>query len=258
MGPNFIDWYRQLRIVLSVEDKLDYLEHPVTPAPVPAQAGQQVALVTLTAHAAWVKGSKEIAGIMLMTMEPEIQLDLENLRKVQKKKNKQKLQFRARGQNKGKGKNKHAYDPKQKISPPLKKKNPTKDSIYHQCGDTGHWKKNYPQNLAELLKNMKLSQGASSSSIFTIELYNFPNKSWVYNTGCGTHICNTTQGLRGSRKLKPVSLSLYMGNGQRAVVEAIGTYHLCLPIGLVIVLNNCHYAPSITRGIISVPDCMTM
>ncbi|GJR04277.1 hypothetical protein Tco_0527261 [Tanacetum coccineum] len=78
-GPNFIDWYRQIKIVLSVEDKLDYLEQPIPPAPVPAQAGQQVAPEALAAHAAWVKGSKEIAGIMLMAIEPEIQLDLENL-----------------------------------------------------------------------------------------------------------------------------------------------------------------------------------
>ncbi|GJT94395.1 retrotransposon protein, putative, ty1-copia subclass [Tanacetum coccineum] len=33
-GPNFIDWYRQLRIVLSIEDKLNYLEQPLPPAPV--------------------------------------------------------------------------------------------------------------------------------------------------------------------------------------------------------------------------------
>nr|GEX95478.1 retrotransposon protein, putative, Ty1-copia subclass [Tanacetum cinerariifolium] len=59
-------------------------------------------------------------------------------------------------------------------------------------------------------------------------------------------------GLRGSRKLKPRALSLYVGNGQRATIEAIRSYHLRLPNGLVIVLNNCHYAPSITRGIILV------
>ncbi|GJW08260.1 hypothetical protein Tco_1570683 [Tanacetum coccineum] len=59
-GPDFIDWYRQLRIVLSVKDKLDYLEQPIPPAPVLAQAGQQVAPEALAAHAAWVKGSKEI------------------------------------------------------------------------------------------------------------------------------------------------------------------------------------------------------
>ncbi|GJU12660.1 hypothetical protein Tco_1135056 [Tanacetum coccineum] len=28
-GPNFIDWYRQLRIVLSIDDKLNYLEQPL-------------------------------------------------------------------------------------------------------------------------------------------------------------------------------------------------------------------------------------
>ncbi|GJV06433.1 hypothetical protein Tco_1344089 [Tanacetum coccineum] len=52
-GPKFIDWYQQLRIVLLVEDKLDYLEQPIPPAPVPAQAGQQVAPEALAAHAAW-------------------------------------------------------------------------------------------------------------------------------------------------------------------------------------------------------------
>ncbi|GJS45099.1 ribonuclease H-like domain-containing protein [Tanacetum coccineum] len=50
-GPNFIDWYRQLRIVRSVEDKLNYLEHPIPAAPVPAQAGQQVAPKALATHA---------------------------------------------------------------------------------------------------------------------------------------------------------------------------------------------------------------
>ncbi|GJV08626.1 retrotransposon protein, putative, ty1-copia subclass [Tanacetum coccineum] len=60
------------------------------------------------------------------------------------------------------------------------------------------------------------------------------------------------QGLRGSRKLKPGALSLYVGDGHRATVEAIGEFHLCLPSGLVLILHNCHYAPSITRGIISV------
>nr|GFC17805.1 zinc finger, CCHC-type [Tanacetum cinerariifolium] len=54
-------------------------------------------------------------------------------------------------------------------------------------------------------------------------------------------------GLRASRKLKPGALSLYVGNGQREAVEEIGAFYLCLPSGLEIVLNNCHYAPSITR-----------
>nr|GFB49529.1 hypothetical protein [Tanacetum cinerariifolium] len=73
-GPNFIDWYRQLRIVLSIEDKLNYLEQPIPPAPI-APAGQQVAPEILAAHAAWVNGSKEIAGLMLINKRAKLNLD---------------------------------------------------------------------------------------------------------------------------------------------------------------------------------------
>ncbi|GKF04171.1 zinc finger, CCHC-type containing protein [Tanacetum coccineum] len=50
-------------------------------------------------------------------------------------------------------------------------------------------------------------------------------------------------GLRGSKKLKPGALSLYVGDGHRASVEAIGTYHLELPSGL----NNVIYFNAILR-----------
>ncbi|GKE32102.1 hypothetical protein Tco_1451424, partial [Tanacetum coccineum] len=63
-GPNFIDWYRQLRLVLSTEDKEYYLEHPIPAAPV-AQPGEQIPPEDLAAHAAWVKGQKEVAVLML-------------------------------------------------------------------------------------------------------------------------------------------------------------------------------------------------
>nr|GEZ42598.1 retrovirus-related Pol polyprotein from transposon TNT 1-94 [Tanacetum cinerariifolium] len=59
-------------------------------------------------------------------------------------------------------------------------------------------------------------------------------------------------GLRGARKLKQGDLYLYVGNGVHAQVEAIGSFDLVLPNGLVICLENCHYAPSITRGVVSV------
>ncbi|GJW50820.1 hypothetical protein Tco_0092171 [Tanacetum coccineum] len=74
-GPNFIDWYRQLRIVISVKDKENYLEHPIPAAPV-AAPGQQVPPQALAAHAAWVKGSKKIFALMLMTMDLDIERNL--------------------------------------------------------------------------------------------------------------------------------------------------------------------------------------
>ncbi|GKA90552.1 retrotransposon protein, putative, ty1-copia subclass [Tanacetum coccineum] len=332
-GPNFIDWYRNLRIVLSVEDKLPFLEQPIPAMPVPP-VGQVLPPDVLATHSAWVKASKEIAGLMLMTMDPDIQKNLEQLgaydmlkelKTLYAQQAEQELlqtvrEFHACKQEEGQSVSSyilkmksyidnlerlgHAmtqnlvvslilvslrkeYDsfvqnynmhgmgktvtelhamlklheqtlPKKDDAPALhtiregKKDNPAKDAICHQCGDVGHWKRNCPQYLAELLKNKKLSQGASTSGIFTIELYTFPNNTWVYDTGCGTHICITTKGLRGSRKLKSGALSLYVGDGHRATVEAIGSYYLCLPSGLVLLLHNCHYAPSITGGIISV------
>nr|GFA10608.1 hypothetical protein [Tanacetum cinerariifolium] len=84
------------------------------------------------------------------------------------------------------------------------------------------------------------------------ELNTILNRLWIYDTGCGTHICNTKHGLKASRKLKPRALSLYTGNGQHEAIEAIGAFYLCSPSGLEIVLDNCHYAPSITKRVISV------
>ncbi|GJX51063.1 hypothetical protein Tco_0277908 [Tanacetum coccineum] len=51
---------------------------PLPPVSI-ALEGQQIAPEIIAAHTAWIKGSKEIAGLILMTMEPEIQRNLENL-----------------------------------------------------------------------------------------------------------------------------------------------------------------------------------
>nr|GEU51572.1 hypothetical protein [Tanacetum cinerariifolium] len=179
-GPNFIYWYRQLRIVISIKDKLNYLDQHNPPAPI-APAGQQVAPEILAAHNAWEEGPLVSSYVLKMKgyidnlerLGYPVTLGLGNHRK---------------------GKNKQAYAPKPKI----------------------------PRYLAELMKKKKNT---------LLEL--------------------VVQGLRDSRKLKPRAISLYVGNGQREA-KAISAFYLCLPSGLEIVLNNCHYAPSITRGVISV------
>nr|GEV26721.1 hypothetical protein [Tanacetum cinerariifolium] len=172
-GPNFIDWYRQLRLVLLIEDKENYHEHPIPEAHVAPP------------------------GHYIDNLERLGQPVSQNLAEGFKKNKPHKA---AKGGH-GKGKSKMGYAPnnmpfalKPKTPPPPKKDNPTKDAICHQCGE----------------------------------------------------------GLRGSKKLKPGALSLYVGDGHHAAIEAIRTYRLELLSGLVIVLNNCHYAPSITRGFILV------
>nr|GEV49014.1 retrotransposon protein, putative, Ty1-copia subclass [Tanacetum cinerariifolium] len=62
----------------------------------------------------------------------------------------------------------------------------------------------------------------------------------------------SAQEFREARKLKQGELYLYVGNGVRVQVEAIESFDLFLLNGLVICLDNCHYAPSITRGVVSV------
>ncbi|GJT05618.1 zinc finger, CCHC-type containing protein [Tanacetum coccineum] len=110
---------------------------------------------------------------------------------------KPKSQARGKGKQRGKGKSKLVYDPKHKIPPPSKKEHPAKDTKCHHCYKTGHWKRNCPLYLAELKKNKASASG--------------------------------TSGLRGYRKLNKGALDLYVGNGNTAAVEAIGSFDLILP-----------------------------
>nr|GEW68727.1 hypothetical protein [Tanacetum cinerariifolium] len=161
---------------------------PIPPVPV-APAGQQVTHEILAAHATWINGSKEIAGLMLMTMEPEIQRNLEPL---------------------------HAH---------------------------------------EMLKELKT-------------LFAQQAEQELFQTTRDFHSCKQEEGYMGKtvnelhamlklheqtlpKSNAPALNAIRAGKVQKAV-EATGSFYLCLPSGLEIVLNNCHYAPSITRGFISV------
>ncbi|GKD75565.1 zinc finger, CCHC-type containing protein, partial [Tanacetum coccineum] len=55
------------------------------------------------------------------------------------------------------------FAPKSKTPPPPKKDNPVMDVVCHQCGEVGHWRRNCPVYLAELMKKKKLSQEASTT-----------------------------------------------------------------------------------------------
>nr|GEY35006.1 hypothetical protein [Tanacetum cinerariifolium] len=99
------------------------------------------------------------------------------------KANKKSQNAKGKGKGKGKGKDK-SYVPKPKNHKPIAKEHPTKNNACHHCKEVGYWKRNCHVYLAELMKNKKQVGFASSSCIFKIELFSFPNKSWVYDTGC--------------------------------------------------------------------------
>nr|GEZ08096.1 hypothetical protein [Tanacetum cinerariifolium] len=138
------------------------------------------------------------------------------------KANKKSLKAKGNGKANGKVKDKQGYIPKPKNLKPTAKEHPAKDDTCQHYKEVGHWKRNCPIYLAELLKKR--------SKLALLVL----------------------QGLRGARNLEQGALYLYVGNGVCAQVETIGSFDLVLPNGFVICLDNCHYAPSITTDVVSV------
>ncbi|GKB53535.1 hypothetical protein Tco_0904288 [Tanacetum coccineum] len=113
------------------------------------------------------------------TLPPkEVAPTLHAIRAGRIQKNQKKKSHKVTKGNQGKGKAKMGYAPvqappfapKPKNPPTPKKDNPAKDAIYHKYGKVCHWKRNCPVYLVELMKKKKLSQKASSSGIFTIDL----------------------------------------------------------------------------------------
>src|SRR5262249_14884 len=78
------------------------------------------------------------------------------------------------------------------------------------------------------------------------------NQDWVFDTGCGSHICCDMQGLKNSRRLSKEDAIVRVANGAKVAALAVGIYYLALPSGLVLELNNCYYVPSLSRNIISI------
>ncbi|KAK9003614.1 hypothetical protein V6N11_084253 [Hibiscus sabdariffa] len=126
----------------------------------------------------------------------------------------------------------------------------SKDGKCFHCGKTGHWKRNCPIYLEDVKKAKAV--GASVSGIYVIDVHMTTSSSWVLDTGCGSHICTSVQGLHTRRTLAKVDVDLRVGNGARVAALAVGTYVLSLPSGLILNLENCYFVPSLTKNIISV------
>ncbi|KAK8590161.1 hypothetical protein V6N12_024544 [Hibiscus sabdariffa] len=148
---------------------------------------------------------------------------------------------KSKGSGKTKPKGKEALKPKGEIS---------KDGKCFHCGKTGHWKRNCPIYLEDVKKAKAV--GASVSGIYVIDVHVSTSSSWVLDTGCGSHICTSVQGLHTRRTLAKGDVDLRVGNGARVAALAVGTYVLPLPSGLILNLENCYFVPSLTKNIISV------
>ncbi|GJW22839.1 retrotransposon protein, putative, ty1-copia subclass [Tanacetum coccineum] len=252
-GSNFLDWYRNLRIVLRNEQKLHHLEEALPEAP-PATAAVR------NAYARMVVEQQEVACLMLAEQEL-----FETVKA-----------FHACKQEKG-----------QFVSTYVLKMKAYLDQMdhlgYHMplvlgvnliltslSKDYDQFVQNYNMHdigrtIPKLHAMMKLVEKGipkKAPAVLAIRQGQIQkakpqargkgkNKGKGKNLKKNIAITSGTSGLRGIQKLNKGALDLYVGNGNRSAVEAIGSFDLILPSGMVLVLDNCHFAPSITKGVIS-------
>ncbi|GJW03369.1 retrotransposon protein, putative, ty1-copia subclass [Tanacetum coccineum] len=263
-GNNFNEWFARLKLVLRVEKKMHVIEQPLPPAPEPVAEPNVVDQWT-----ALYDAHTEIACLMLGSMTPELHRQFElyypfdmiqELRSMfEKQAGVEKFDliqsFHACKQEEGKPVADYVLKMKgyveklerlgyvlpQDISVGLILNGLTKDFVgfvrnynMHNMGKT------IGEIHAMLIEYEKgLPKKAETPQVMMIKSEE-KEASWL------------CQFFRIERKLKQGALYLYVGNGVRAQVEAIGSFDLVLPNGLVICLDNCHYAPTITRGVVSV------
>ncbi|KAK4368090.1 hypothetical protein RND71_011882 [Anisodus tanguticus] len=89
--------------------------------------------------------------------------------------------------------------------------------------------------LPELHNMLKTFESSTSKgkAMLMINMSINNSHSWVLDTTCGSHICTNVQGLTDSRKVGPMEVDLRVGNGARVDAERVGTYKLNLPSAIV-------------------------
>src|SRR4051812_4920571 len=137
------------------------------------------------------------------------------------------------------------------VPPKAPKPKPGVECFY--CKGKGHWKCNCPKYLKDKKagKVSKRDEGIFDIHIVDLLLTSAGNTSWILDTGSVAHISNSIQGLRNRRHLLKDEVTMRVRNGCQIEVLAVGTKHLSLPSGLVLVLNNCYYVPALSVNIVS-------
>ena len=133
-----------------------------------------------------------------------------------------------------------------------KPKGANPDATCYYCNGKGHWKRNCPKYNEDLAAGRVTPIGTISSNIYMIEINHASTATWVFDTGCGSHLCNHLQGLRDVRRLAKGDVDLRVGNGAKVAAVSVGTYVLSLASGYELYLNNCYFVPTLSKNIISI------
>jgi hypothetical protein len=105
------------------------------------------------------------------------------------------------------------------------------------------------------MEEQKKKKGSETSNsginVIEINIAVSSSDSWVFDTGSMIHTCKSLQGLTLNRRFAKRELDFHVANGAKVAAIVVGTFHLLLPSGLVLELNNCYCISTLCKNIIS-------
>jgi hypothetical protein len=152
---------------------------------------------------------------------------------------------------KGKGKEKISDEPSSSKPKTKGKSGPSPGELCFHYHKKGYWFMNYNKYLEEQKKKKGSETSASGINILEISIAVSSSDSWVFHTESIIHTCKMLQGLCLTRRFVKGELDVHAGNGAKVATIEISTFHLPLPSGLVLKLNNCYCIPALCKNIIS-------
>ncbi|GJV62359.1 zinc finger, CCHC-type containing protein [Tanacetum coccineum] len=235
-GSNFLDWYRNLRIVLRNEQKLHHLEEALPKAP-PATTTAAVR----NAYTPRVAKQQEVSCLMLVSMTLKIQKNLEDrpafeilqeLKTMFQQQAEQELFETIRWTSWL-----HPMPLVLGVNMILTSLLKDYDQLVQNYNMHGIWK-----TIPELHAMLKLTEKVIPKktpivlTIGKVKSRNLNRKNESWGRTKPVHLAH--QGLRGYQKLNKGALDLYVGNGHSCSFEAIKAFNLSSLVEWILVLDN--------------------
>jgi hypothetical protein len=184
--------------------------------------------------------------VMIKIVEDSIKNN-PNLVMMVKKEEKEEALDASQGQ-----KQENVFDEPSRSKPKTKgKSGPSPDEECFHYHKKGYWFRNYKKNLEKQKKKKGSDTFTLGINVIEINITVSSSDSWVFDTESMIHTCKSLQGLSLTRRFAKGELDICVGNVAKVAVIAVGTFHLPLPSGLVLKLNNCYYISALCKSIIS-------
>ena len=117
----------------------------------------------------------------------------------------------------------------------------------HHCKLKGHYRKD-----CEQFKDWLRSKGRTDVYVCVeSNLIEVPEDSWWFDTGSSVHITNTLHGFQKQKQPSKGSYNVFVGEGTKVNIEAIGVVRLKLKSGFILKLNDVLYVPAMRRNLLS-------